>query len=350
MSLKIGIVGLGNVATQNYIPFLAKQPDVTLGYYDCDEKKIKATAETFGGEPFDGIETLMRWGPDSVFVLTNEQYRFGVALELLKHRPKRMVFEKPLVAAKGQAHVSESDFSGAKSLLDQAEKCGCEPAMTFNYRFFDQTLLAKKVVLERDFGEVINFTALVHYACWSHCIDLVHHFAGPIAEVTALHGDKVHNGQEIEAKDVTTSLRLENGGTGTMIGTSGMQWQFPLFELILTFQRGRIHFRGIDGDMEILDGKNQHHENISLTRDTSRWGQYGSSFEKSITAYLESLRTGQAPPIPAVAGLRELQVEAAIKRSIAKRKPILLEADFPILTSAQAVSNYSAEKCKPVCS
>ena len=218
------------------------------------------------------LDALVKWDPDSVFILTNEHYRLGVASELLKHSPKRLVFEKPLVAAKGQVHVTEDDFYNAKKLLDQATECECETAMTFNYRFFDQTLLAKKLVLERNFGKIINFTALVHYACWSHCIDLIHYFAGQVSEVVALYGDKVRIGQDVESKDVTASFRLKNGGTGTMVGTLGTQWQFPLFELIFTFQHGRIHFRGIDGDMEILDGNFQYHEKISLTRETSRWG------------------------------------------------------------------------------
>ena len=55
-----------------------------------------------------------------------------------------------------------------------------------------------------------------------------------------------------------------------------------------------------------------------------------TSFDTSIRAYLETLRHGQPPPVPGIAGLQELQLEAAIKRSIAQRRPIEIETELPL--------------------
>ena len=74
-------------------------------------------------------------------------------------------------------------------------------------------------------------------------------------------------------------------------------------------------------------------------------GQYNNSFEKSITAYLESLRMGTPAPISAVAGLLELQVEAAVKRSISQKRPILLEVEFPLSDSTKTISKSSLPDC-----
>ena len=109
-----------------------------------------------------------------------------------------------------------------------------------------------------------------------------------------------------------------------------LDWTFPLLELTFNFEKGRIHIRDLDGDMEILDGCSGRHETYGIPRDRSRWDQYDASFGKSIRAYLDSLRQGLAPPVPGIAGLQELQVEAAIRRSIALQRPVDLAAEFPL--------------------
>ncbi len=170
-NLKIGIVGTGNVTTQSYLPYLSQEPDVALGYFNRTHDKTVACAAQFGGTAFDTLDALMAWQPDAVMILTRETQRLDATRAVLRHRPKRLFFEKPLVAAQGQENVSEQDFLDAKRLMAQADAMGCETAMVFNYRFFEHSLLAKRIVEERGFGTVRNISGLVHYACWSHCID-----------------------------------------------------------------------------------------------------------------------------------------------------------------------------------
>ena len=47
--LRVGIVGTGNVARRNYIPFLADQEDVSLAYLNRTPAKAEAVANEFGG-------------------------------------------------------------------------------------------------------------------------------------------------------------------------------------------------------------------------------------------------------------------------------------------------------------
>jgi predicted dehydrogenase len=330
MPLKIAIVGTGKVARQNYVPFLASQPDVALGYYNRSLDKANEIAEEFGGEVFPTLDALAAWNPTTTMVLTSETCRYEIGAQLAEAGVRRLFFEKPLVAQAGQAHVTEEDYQKGKTLLKMAETRGCETAMIFNYRFFDQSIAAKNIASTRNFGQVIHITGLVHFACWSHCIDLIHYFAGNVAEVAALSGTIVRQGAGIEARDVTASLRMENGATGTLVGTAGMKSQHPMFEMVFTFENGRIHMRDLDGTLEVLDGSSQCQETYSLVRDRSRWDQYGNSFKKSLQAYLDSVRTEEAPPVPGIDGLRELQVEAAFKRSIAERRPVLVQEEFPL--------------------
>jgi len=332
MPLKIAVVGIGKVAREEYIPFLATQRDVALGYFNRTQASAQAAADRFGGEVFASLAEVARWQPTAAMVLTSETARYEIGTELIQLGLPRVFFEKPLVAAGGQAHVTEADFHNGKKMLNLAAGRHCQTAMVFNYRFFDQTMAAKSIAAARGFGPVIHVVGLVHFACWSHCIDLIHWFAGDIAEIAALGGRVLRSSPEIhvQANDVAAALRMSGGAAGTLIGSAGMKWQQPLYELIFTFELGRIHMRDLDGTLEILDGRTQVHESISLVRDTSRWDQYRASFGKAVGAYLQSLRDNRPPPVPGIDGLRELQVEASLARSIAQRRPVLVQDEFPL--------------------
>jgi predicted dehydrogenase len=117
------------------------------------------------------LEELFERGPAAVFVLTGEEQRLEAARSLLPFKPRRLFFEKPLVARLGQAQVEPQDFWDGKALLREAAAAGSETALVFNYRFFDQSQRARQLVQERSFGPVSNVVALTHFACWSHCID-----------------------------------------------------------------------------------------------------------------------------------------------------------------------------------
>lgn len=329
-TLRIALVGTGEVARKNYAPFLATQPDVALAFQNRTSARAQALAAEFGGQVFTTLREVVTWEPTAVLVLTAETCRHEIGTALIELGARRIFFEKPLVAARGQADVDEADFVDARAMLRLAADRGCETAMVFNYRFFAQTLATREFVASRGLGRVINIVAQVHFACWSHAIDLIQVFAGAIREVTALTGSVVRSSKVASGPDVMAAFVTDDGAAGTILGTAGMAWQHPLYELTLTFERGRIHLRDLDGTLELLDGARPYHETVSFVRDTSRWAHYDASFGKSLGAYLDSLRTGQPPPIPGRDGLRELQFEAALRRSTRERRPVRLAEDFPL--------------------
>ena len=330
MSLKVAIVGTGNVARASYLPYLAKQEDVSLSYYSRTRAKADACAADFGGGVVGTMAELVAANPDTVLVLTNEKDRYAAATELLALRPRRVFFEKPLVALDGQEHVTEQDFERGCDLLRRAKAAGTETAMVFNYRFYDQTQRAVRIVAERELGRVIQVTAFVHYACWSHCIDLIQLFGGPVATMTALEGERMHAWGVSLASDAAAAFRLANGATGTILGTCGPDFTSPLYELILSFERGRISMRDLDGPMEVLDYRLGYAEHHTLVANRSRWDQYHASFGKSLRAYLDSVAAGAPPPVPGIAGVHELQFEAALRRSAAESRPVDVQAELPI--------------------
>jgi predicted dehydrogenase len=328
--MEIAVIGVGKVAQDNYIPTLLRHKDVSLTCYSRTSERTEAVAEKFGIRSARTLDELFERKPEVVFNLTHVEQHLESTRSLLSFKPKRLFLEKPLVAKNGQAHVMQEDFWDGKKLLLEAQGAGAETAMVFNYRFFDQIQRAKRLIEERSLGEVISVVALTHFACWSHSIDLIMYFAGPIREICAQQGSRPYPFEDAETIDVTASFVTDKQATGSLLGTSGLHLNFPLFELTVNFERGRIHFRDLDQDMEVLDYNGNVRELFSQVRHESGWTKYNESFEKSVDAYLTSVREGAPPPVPGIAGLLELQVEASLKRSIAERRPVLPAEEFPI--------------------
>lgn len=326
MTLKIAILGTGSVARQSYLPYLSKRRDVRLSYYSRTRTKAETCAKDFGGLATGSVEQLMADDPDAVLVLTHETQRYEATKSLINYHPRRVFFEKPLVAQDGQANVKEADFFQAQEMLQMLHEAGTETAMVFNYRFFDQTQTAKRIITERRFGNLIQAALMINYACWSHCIDLLHSFGGQAAWISAIAGKTQYQ----EAVDVSGSFQLENNASGTILGTSGMNFDFSLYEMHLNFENGSLHFSDLDGALEVYDNSRRYRETHNLTTHYSRWAQYTASFEKSLSAYLSSIEQGTPPPIPGRAGLEELQFEAALRRSITQKRPVEVQKDFPI--------------------
>ena len=277
--IKIGIVGTGGVTRKSYLPYLSTVADVEIGLYGRNTEKTQACSKELKIVVFDSLAKLMAWGPDSVMLLTKETDRLAAANEVLSFTPKRIFFEKPLTAAKGQANVSEEDFFNGAALLKKAQTINCQTAMIFNYRFFEHSLLAKQIIQERGFGKVLNVTALVHFACWSHCIDLIHAFAGTVTEISAFSGTSVREAAGMKATDVCVAFRTSDDAVGTILGSNALTWDLPLFEMTFNFERGRIRFQDLDGDMEVSDctlsakfGRRQ--ESYGISKDKSRWDPY----------------------------------------------------------------------------
>ncbi len=331
MTIKVAIVGTGNVAAQNYLPYIVQNKDVVLSYYNRSRDKAVAVAEKFGGTVADSLADLVADDPDTVLVLTRETERYTVASDLLDLQPRRIFFEKPLVAQQGQANVTEEDFHKAHTILSRAHAANIETAMVFNYRFFEQTIKARELIAAHNLGRPVHFTGLVHYACWSHCIDLMLAFMGPVTMITALAAPEARPCMGSEnVRDVTAALAMANGAIGTIIGTCSIDFKLPLYELNLAFEHGRITMRDLDGDLELIHYPSERHTTHALSRNVSRWDQYRASFGKAINAYLETVRAGTPPPVPGMAGLQELQFEAALKRSISQGAPIIIDNAFPI--------------------
>ena len=323
--LHLAILGTGQVARNNYLPYLSKQTGITLSYWNRDLTKATSCAHQFGGTAHATIADLMAGKPDAVLILTSEKARYELSLQAIAHKPPRIFFEKPLVAQRGQEQVSEDDFHRGREVLQAAHAAGIETAMVFNYRFFDQIATAHRLIAERNLGKAVAATAFVHPACWSHCLDLVALFLGPAVSVSALSAPNSHNIPALTVSQITA-----NGATAAIQRSPGGDLFHPAYEITLGFEHGRILLRGLDGEVELVNYRDASSERIQPGRNDSQWKHYDRSFERSLAAYVASIRANAPPPVPGRAGLEELRIEAGIARSLRTGAAVDLEAAFPL--------------------
>lgn len=328
--MRVGVLGAGSVARANYLPALADIDDVELFLFNRTRSKAEEAAVQHGGTVCDDAGALVEAAADAIFVLTREHDRLEAVESLLEHGPARLMLEKPMSAKRGQANVAEEDFLDAREMVGQAGGIGTELAMIFNYRFFDHTMIAKEVIADRAFGEVLAVSGNVHYACWSHSIDLIQYFAGPVARVCALQGHREHEALGAAAVDIAAGFELKSGGTGTILGHQSSDFDFPLYDLSFGFEHGRISLRCLDDRMEIQDYRSGATEQHVIPASKSRWDQYRATFKRSIIAYLDTVKNGEPPPIPGLAGLQELQFEAALRRSAKEGRSVVIDEEFPL--------------------
>ena len=331
--MKIAIVGAGNNARNNYIPYLSERKDVALSYFERIPNLAADCAKKFGGRAADSLKELMADKPDSVLVLTDEAHHLDVGNALLEYRPKRIFFEKPLHARNGQANVCEKDFFEAREFLLKAQAMGVETAMMFNYRFFEQSMRLREIIESKGLGKLRQASLLIHYACWSHCIDLLRLLGGKAIKVSATAGTVAYGDEKMKLRgvDIAAAFLLEGGATGVILGSSGPDiYRAPLYTGTFNFENGMVQLCDLDASMNIFMKGSNYVESYSLLAERSRWDQYKESFKKAIAAYLESIVAGQTPPVPGLAGLEELQFEVALKRSAAEGRQVDVLKEFSI--------------------
>lgn len=148
-------------------------------------------------------------------------------------------------------------------------------------------------------------------------------------EVAALNGEVCGAGA-LRGRDLAAAFTLRNGGCGTIVGTAGPAFELPLYRAVLQFERGTVSFSDLDVSLQIDLPGEAYQESFTLGANRSRWDQYSASFEKSLAACLDSIRSDSPARVSGMDGLRELQFEAALRRSAATGRRVNLEREFPI--------------------
>lgn len=138
-SMRIGMVGLGDIASKMYLPLLATRPDADLvGVMSRSEMTVTRISSTYRVRGFTKLDDLLGLEPDMVFVHAPTAVHHEVVSTCLAAGAGVYV-DKPLA----------SNLAQCEDLLARAAQAGLLLAVGFNRRFAPMYVRARDWVAER---------------------------------------------------------------------------------------------------------------------------------------------------------------------------------------------------------
>ncbi|GAA1436489.1 Gfo/Idh/MocA family oxidoreductase [Mycobacterium cookii] len=123
--LRVGVVGLGDIAQKAYLPVLAARDDVEVSLMTRDPGRLADVARRYGfARSTTRVEDLLDGTLDAAFVHASTDAHVGLVEQLL-HAGVPVLVDKPLAP----------DLASATRLVELAEERGLSLAVGFNRRF-----------------------------------------------------------------------------------------------------------------------------------------------------------------------------------------------------------------------
>jgi len=133
MKLRIGMVGLGNIAQKAYLPILTRELNWEfVGAFTPNCEKRKAICKQYRIQAFSSVSDVVE-ACDAVFVHSSTSTHFEIISELLS-KGKHVYVDKPLAAT----------IEEAQKLVELEQKSGCKLMVGFNRRFAPMYVKAKE--------------------------------------------------------------------------------------------------------------------------------------------------------------------------------------------------------------
>lgn len=323
MTLRVGILGCGNIAARHAAALLV-QPDAMrlAGWCGRDLAKAADFATRHGGAAFADLDAMIDAGIDLLIVTIPPFARAG-EVEHAAARGVHLLVEKPIAL----------DLAAAKAMADAVQAAGVVAAIGFMYRFGD----AVRAWRAADTGPIglyagsYNCNAL-HADWWReearsggqiveqvlHQIDLIRHLMGDPDTVYARRANLFHrqtSGYDIEDVSVIV-LGWDDGRIATLnasnIATPGV-WHK---EWAIFAERMTGRFTGWNDAVfqpVVADAPAQ-----VVAGDTD-------PFTAQLADLAAAIRDRRAPCAPLRAGVGALRLALAAKRSAAEDRALRVE-------------------------
>ena len=280
--LRFGIVGAGSIA-QAYVQAFEKcQTGLVVAVADVRAGAAKALAERLRCPAYESYEAMADESQlDALVVCTPPNTHKQICLNLVQ-RKLHVLCEKPL----------SLDSESAKTMLVAASNCGVHLTMASKFRYVDDVVRAKSIVMSGLIGEIIlfenAFTSRVDMASrWNsdraisgggvlidngtHSVDVMRYFLGPLAEVQVVEG-KRSQGLPVE-ETVHIFVRSAND----VMGNVDLSWS------INKEVDSYINIYGSNGTVSV--GWSESKYRCSSSRD---WVIFGNGYDK-IQAFCSQL-------------------------------------------------------------
>jgi predicted dehydrogenase len=341
--LRVGIVGCGNVALFDHLPFYASRPDLyritAVADPTAERLDLGRTAAGLpgGGAYASAADMLARDDIDVVDVCTPQNARSAVVLAALGSG-RHVICEKPLATVP----------AAALELIDAATAADRHLAIMHNYLFVPEIAEARRLTRAGEIGDVevviANYLGVLDLPGnaafspdWRHdaaaagggvLVDMLH--AVYVAEallglpIERVSGWAMARANGAPVEDIA-SCRFE---TDTAVALVNIGWGFGPGGIQVSGSRGRLEIRYRDGGT----GPFEPLESLLLTRERGATvpvdaPQGDDGLAGILVDFADSIRDGRAPIATAEQGLRVLEATLAVYASAHTGMTIRLPLD-----------------------
>lgn len=282
--LKFGLIGAGGIA-QAYAQAFEKSTIAQLvAVVDVRPEAAQALAERLNCQSFDSYQTMAEsLELDAVIICTPPVTHRDISVYFLE-RKIHVLCEKPLSV----------DVNSAIEMVDTAARNGVILTMASKFRYVEDVIRAKSLVMSGVLGEIVlfenAFTSRVDMSSrWNsnpaisgggvlidngtHSIDIMRYFLGALAEVQVIEGKR------IQSLDVEDTVRIFAKSASGVVGNVDLSWSINK-EL-----DSYIRIYGSQGTISIGWKESKYRQSSS-----PEWIKFGNGYDKvqAFTSQIEN--------------------------------------------------------------
>ena len=324
---KVAVIGY-RARGKRLAPAFAHESDCTIiGVCDIVEERAREGADTYGVRAYTDVDELLAKEEfDIACIPVGERFRYDLVMKCLRAN-KHVFTEKPLSGEEGQYRIKFSDVDKAVDMVEEWQRHpGRQFGICFPVHYTENVQWAKQRIREGATGDFRFVHALTMAGSWNHIIDIVRYLCGDVAEVFAF----ADNPGDPDTKAVT--LRFENGGVGTLVFLNEialqyqLKWVGTLGEIMVNDIAGDAAWRPHPGKTFGTTGELEHFSPAGLTGYPAAEPVF---VDAQIADFVASIREARQYVADGWAGLRHIEIDAAITESMRTGKPVLVPRHGP---------------------
>ncbi|MCF8452423.1 MAG: Gfo/Idh/MocA family oxidoreductase [Pedobacter sp.] len=214
--LKIGIIGLGDIAQKAYLPVLSSK-DLEIHLFTRSQERLSQIGRQYRIiNLHSSLESIIESGIKGAFVHTATESHESIIEQLLRHNIHVYV-DKPITY----------DFASSKRLIDLAESRGLNLMVGFNrryapaYRELKQVENPNMVILQKNRHSLPGDIRTFVFDDFIHVIDTMRYlFDRPVEEVLVRgmkrDGLLIHAVVQLISENGSTAIGIMNRDSGTL--------------------------------------------------------------------------------------------------------------------------------------
>ncbi|GHI00185.1 Gfo/Idh/MocA family protein [Neobacillus kokaensis] len=305
--LKIGVIGLGDIAQKAYLPVYSQIKDVDFHFYTRNQDKLKAIGEQYRfSHLHSDLESLVNCGIIGAFVHSSTSSHEEIVSWLL-NRGVHVFVDKPIT----------DNYEGAKRLVELAEEKGLTLMTGFNRRYAPSYKRLKKIVQPNMVivqknrhnlpGEPRNFI----FDDFIHVVDTMRYLSPyPIEEL--LVNGRFENGTLYH---VVVQF-ISQGGTAIGIMNRDNGTNEEIAQVMGPYEKGTVYNVSqliISKDMENFEVRSSDWEPTLVKR----------GFQEMVNDFIQSMESNTSPEITAWDSLETHEICEEIISKLLKNRNVL---------------------------